>query len=131
MFLVLAGFIKDSVTKCFGPIKFILNTERVIQLENDGDMHDNRKCIKRVNKLNILASNSFHSLNVSNQWDIPSNIWNGMSKGRGACDHCGDERYAPDLPHPCDKAKTKKAREECAACRGGGGRGSGSSGRGV
>ena len=42
-FLVLTGFKKCSITKFVGPSKLMLNTERFIQLENDGDMHDNTK----------------------------------------------------------------------------------------
>ena len=42
-----------------------------MQLDNDGDRHDNRKFLERVNKLTLLASKSFQSLNISNQWNIP------------------------------------------------------------
>ena len=48
-----------------------------------------------------------------------------MSKGKVLCDNCGSEHYAPDFPHPCDKAKIKKAKEDLTACRGGGGGGGG------
>ena len=66
--LIVTGFTKCSVPEFVGPFELMLNTERVIQLENDGDRHDNRKCPERVNKVTLLASNSLHSLNVSNQW---------------------------------------------------------------
>ena len=46
-----------------------------------------------------------------------------MSKGKGPCDNCGGEHYAPDCELPRDEAKIKKAKEERAARRGGGGRG--------
>ena len=65
--LILNGFTKCSVTEFFGILELMINTERVIQLYNDGDRHDNRKCLERATKLTILASNSFHYLNVSNQ----------------------------------------------------------------
>ena len=98
-------------------------------MENDGDRHDKIKCLERVKKLTLLASNSFHYLNVSNQWNIQYNNRNDMAKGQGPCENCGDRHYTPYLPHPCDKTNIKKAREERAARRGGGGCGSGCIGR--
>ena len=44
-----------------GSFELILNTERVVQLENDGDRHDDRKFLERLKKLTLLASNSVHS----------------------------------------------------------------------
>ena len=41
--LILNGFTKCSVTEFFGLLELMINTERVIQLYNDGDRHDNRK----------------------------------------------------------------------------------------
>ena len=41
-----------------GPFELMINTERVIKLENDGDRNDERKCLERAKKLNMLASNS-------------------------------------------------------------------------
>ena len=58
-------------------------------MDNDGDSHDNIKCLERVKKLTLLASNSFHYLNVSNQWNILSNYQNGTAKGKGPCNNCG------------------------------------------
>ena len=98
-------------------------------MDNDGDSHDNIKCLERVKKLTLLASNSFHYLNVSNQWNIPSNYNNGMAKEKGPCDNCGGKKYAPDFTHPRDKANIKKVTEKRAACRGGGGSGCGRGGR--
>ena len=102
-----------------GPFELMLNTERLIQLENYGDKHDDRKCLERVKKLTLLASNYFHSLNVSNHWNVPSNHWNFMSKVKTPGDNCSGEHYSPDCLHPCYKAKNKKAKEERAYCRGG------------
>ena len=87
--LVLNGLTRYSVPEFVVPFKFILNTEKVIQLENDGDRQDNRKCLERVKKLTLLASNYFQSLNVSNQWNIPYNHWHSMANGKGPCDNCG------------------------------------------
>ena len=83
-------------------------------MDNDGDSHDNIKCLERVKKLTLLASNSFHYLNVSNQWNIPSNYNNGMAKEKGPCDNCGGKKYAPDFTHPRDKANIKKVTEKRA-----------------
>ena len=41
--LTLTGFTKFSVTKFIGIFELMINTERVIQLENDGDRNDHRK----------------------------------------------------------------------------------------
>ena len=59
-------FTKCSVPEFVGPFELMLNNERAIQMENDGDRHDDRKCLERVKKLTLLANNSFHYLNVSN-----------------------------------------------------------------
>ena len=59
-------------------------------MENDGDRHDNRKFLESTNKLTLLASSSFRYLNVSNQYNIPSNYQNSMAKGKGPCDNCGE-----------------------------------------
>ena len=106
----------------------MLNIENVIQLENDGDRHDNSKLIDRVKKINLLAINYFHSINVSNQRNIPSNHWHGMDKENISWDNCGGGHCTPDFMHPRDKANTKKAKEERAAHWGGGGRGGGRGG---
>ena len=100
--LILTGFTKCSVPEFLGTFELILNTERVIQLENNGDMHDDRKCLEMMKELIMLESNSFHFLNVSNNWNITSNHRNGMSNGKSPCDNCGGEHYSPDLPHPRD-----------------------------
>ena len=97
-------------------------------MEKDGDRYDNRKCFERLKKLTLLGSNSFHYLNVSNQWNTHSNYQNSTTKGKGPCDNCGGKHYAPDLLHHCDEVKIKKAKEERAARRGGGGCGGGRSG---
>ena len=59
--LILTGTTKCSVPKFFGKFELMLNTERIIQLENEGDRHDDMKLLKRAKKLTMLASNSFHS----------------------------------------------------------------------
>ena len=104
----------------------MLSNERVIQLENDGDRNDVSKFLERVKKLTIFKSNSFHSLNVSNHWNIPSNNQNRIAKGKGPCNNCGGEHYSTYCPHPRDEAKLKKAKEELTACRGSSGRNGGS-----
>ena len=97
----------------------MLNTERVIHLENDGDRHNDNKCLERLKKLTLLASNSFHSLNVSKHLKIPYNHWHVMAKGKVPCYNCGVEHHSPDFLHPRDRDKIKKAKEERADCRGG------------
>ena len=99
--IVLTGFTRFSVLKFVGPFVFMLNTESFIQLDNYGDRHDNSKCLKMLKNITLLGINSFHSLNVSNQWNIPSNHWHVMSKKKVPCDNCDGKNYSPDLPHPC------------------------------
>ena len=72
----------------FGPFELMLNYERVVKLENEVDMNDDRKFLERVKKITLLASNSFHSLNVSNHWNIPYNHRHGMAKVKVPCDNC-------------------------------------------
>ena len=128
MLLILTGFTKCSVPEFVGLFEFILNNERVIQLENYGDRHDDRKRLEMAKKLTLLASNSFHSLRCSNNWKISSNHWHGIDKGKVPCNNCGGEHYSPYCPHPREEVKIKKAKEEQAARRGGGGRNIGSGG---
>ena len=94
--IILTGFNKCILNEFVGPLYLMLNIERVIQLDNDGDMHYNRKCLERLKKITILASNSFHSLKFSNQWNITSNHWHGMEEGKVPCDNCGEEHYSTD-----------------------------------
>ena len=99
----------------------MLNTERIIKLDNDGDRHDDRKFLKRMEKLTSLSSHSFQYLIVSNYLNITSNYRRGMAKGKGLCDNCGVQHYFPDCPHLHEEAKIKKAKKERTARRGGGG----------
>ena len=122
----LTGFTKCIVPKFVGPFELIMNTE--IQLDNDGDRNDNTKLLERVNNLTLLASDSFHYLNVYNQCNIPSNHWHSTTKGKGTCNNCGGEHYPPYCPEPRDKFRVKNAKEERTACRDGRGRGSGRGG---
>ena len=126
--LVLARFSNCSVPEFFNPLELMLNTERFVYLENNGDRRDIRKCLERVKNLTLLASNSFHSLNVSNQLNIPSNNQYDIDKRKGQCDNCSGEHYAPYFPHSRDKAMIKKATEKRTACRGGSGSGCGRGG---
>ena len=100
--LALTGFTKFSVTEFVGTFKFILNIERVLKLKKDDDRHDNKKFLEMMKKLTLLASNSFHYLNVSNQWNIPSNHRDNMAKGKSPWGNCGGKYYAPYLLHPRD-----------------------------
>ena len=108
--LVFFGFTKCIVPDYVGIFKIMIITERVIQLENDGDRHDNRKCLERVKKITLLASKSFPYLKFSNQCNIPSNHWQGMAKGKGPYYNCGREHYTLDFLHPRDEVNTKKAK---------------------
>jgi hypothetical protein len=113
---LLTGFTKCSVPEFVGPFTLLLITERVKQLENSAEQHDNALCLKRVKALTLLESNSFHSLNVSGHWNIPTNRHHGMSQhGNVSCDNCRGNHYVPDCPLPCDEVKITKAKEERAA----------------
>ena len=126
--LVLTSFTKCIVQDYVGPFELVLNTDRVIQLDNDGDGHDDKKYLGRVNKLTLLVSNSLKYSKFSNHWNTPSNHRKGVTKGKVPCDDCDGEHYSPDFLHTRDKAKMNKGKEERAACRDSGGRNSGSGG---
>ena len=106
----------------------MLNIERVIQLDNDGDSNNVIKFLERVKNITILASNYFNPLNVSNEWNIPSNNQHGMAKEKLPCNNCGGGHFSLDFLHPCDKDKIKKAIEEHTDCKRGGGCGIGCGG---
>jgi len=115
---LMTGFTKYSVPEFVGPFTLLLNTERVQQLENSAERHNNAQCLQRVRSLPLLAKKSFHSLNVSDHWNIPSNRRHGMAqRGNVSCNNCGGNHYAPDCPLPRDEAKRTKANEERAARR--------------
>jgi len=120
------------VPEFVGPFELLLNSERVIQLTKTGGLHNNAQCLARVKKFTLMASNSFHSLNVSNSWNIPSSRRHVVAQGRkpATCDNCDGDHYAPDCTVPRDEAKIKKAKDDWAARkeksqqgRGGGGYG--------
>ena len=52
------------------PFKFILNTERFKQMEYGGSTVDDNSTLERVKNITFMANSSFHSLNVSNNWNI-------------------------------------------------------------
>ena len=68
---LLTGFTKCSMPEFVGPFTLLLNTERVKQLENSAEQHDNALCLERVKSLTLLAINSFHSLNVGKTLEHP------------------------------------------------------------
>ena len=78
-----------------------------------------------MNKITLVVSNYFHYLNVSNNWNTTSKHRHDMAKEKGPCNYCGGEHYSTDCPHPRDEAKIKNYKEECVACRDGGGRNGG------
>ena len=81
-----------------------------------------------LKKLTLLASNSFHYLNVFNQCNIPYDHRHGMSKGKVTCDNFDGEHHAPDFLQLHDKDNIKKSKDNRAAHMGGSGRGGGCGG---
>ena len=58
-----------------GSFKLMLNNERIRQMEYDGKTVNYKRNLDRVKKITLMVKNSFHSLNVSNAWNI-----NGIHK---------------------------------------------------
>ena len=69
---ILQGLTKCSVPKFTGPVKMMLNQERVTHMVTAVSLINNSSStLKRVLHIIVLANNSYHSLNTSNVWNVP------------------------------------------------------------
>ena len=118
---ILEGFTRCSVIVFRQTFAHLLVAERLQQLRYLTNRNDSTRLID-IKRLCKEANDLFNSLNVSNEWNIPS-------KHRiDACFNCGDPDHGvPKCPKPIDQHRIDKAKAEFS--KNGGGRG-GRSGRG-
>ena len=96
----------------FGPFELILNTDHVRQMEFNGDTVNYKRTIRRMKHITPVAKKYFHSLNVSNTW----NILSIHKKLIGTCYNCNSEYHiVPNSPLPHNKDNIKQEKELCEA----------------
>ena len=62
-----------SVAEFTGPFELLLNQERVNQISTSVTLGNTTTAtLKRIKQILVLANNSYHSLNNSNSWNVPS-----------------------------------------------------------
>ena len=124
---ILQGLTKCLVAEITAPFELMLNTKRVDQMGTPLSM-DNTSDVTLKQVLHILemANNSFHSLNVSNSW----NVTKGHHAARGGftptCFNCGDPHYLYECKNPRDEdkiARNKQSHEDNNKEGNGGGQG--------
>ena len=64
------------MTDFVGPFELMLNNECVRNMKYDGATVNNKRTIERAKEIILMEKNSFHSLNVSNNWNITSSNMN-------------------------------------------------------
>ena len=115
---ILEGFTRCSVIVFRQTFAHLLVAERLQQLRYLTNRNDSSRLID-IKRLCKEANDLFNSLNVSNEWNIPS-------KHRvDACFNCGDPDHGvPKCPKPIDQNRIDKAKADFS--KNGGGRGGGS-----
>ncbi len=112
------GYILEGFTQClvveFKEIHKLLNTaNKVCQMQAVSGKRDNNTILAAVQKLCSKANDMFHSLNLTNKWNIPQGHW--ADAFGNVCYNCGAPDYTSDnCPLPCNEAKITKAKEACA-----------------
>jgi hypothetical protein len=98
----------------FKEIHKLLNTsDKIHQLQAVSGKQDNNTTLAAVQKLCSKANDVFHSLNLTNKWNIPQGHW--ADAFGNICYNCGTPDHTSDkCPLPCDEAKITKAKEACA-----------------
>lgn len=132
---ILEGFTRCSVVEFRDIHKLLATTLKVRQMRAVTGRRDSSTTLAEVQKLCSEACEVFHSLNLTNKWNIPQN--HRADVFVTTCYNCGSPDHTSDkCPLPRDEAKITKAKEARAKAvkegRGGGrgGSGRGSSGRG-
>ncbi len=122
------GFTLFSVVE-FRDIHRLLNTaDKVCQMWAVTVKQNSKETLASVVKLCSKASDVFHSLNLTNKWNIPQG--HREDAFGFVCFNCDSPDHTSDkCLLPCDEAKITKAKEACAKSigegRGSGGRGHG------
>ena len=126
------GYILEGFTRClvveFRDIhKLLYTTDKVRQMRAVSGKRDSNTTLVAVHKLCSEANDVFHSLNLTNKWNIPQG--HRADAVGFACDNCGSPGHPSyKCPLPRDEAKITKAKE--ARTKSNDGRGSGGRGRG-
>jgi hypothetical protein len=124
---ILEGFTRCSVVEFRDIHKLLYTTDKVRQMRAVSGKRDSNTTLVAVQKLCSEANDVFHSLNLTNKWNIPQG--HRADAVGFACDNCGSPDHPSyKCPLPRDEAKITKAKE--ARTKSNDGRGSGGRGRG-
>ena len=124
---ILEGFTRCSVVEFRDIHKLLYTTDKVRQMRAVSGRRDSNTTLVAVQKLCSEANDVFHSLNLTNKWNIPQG--HRADAVGFACDNCGSPDHPSyKCPQPRDEAKITKAKE--ARTKSNDGRGSGGRGRG-
>ena len=127
---ILEGFTRCSVTEFREIHKLLATTEKVKQMRVHTKKRDSSATLAAVNKLCSEACEVFHSLNLTNKWNIPQGHRTDAVIPV-SCYNCGSPDHTANVcPNPRDEAKIKKAKEarDKAVKESGSGRGGGRGG---
>ena len=120
---ILQRITKCSVAEFTRPFELLLNKERVKQMSTSVMLANTTTAtLKRVKQILILANNSYHSLNTSNSWNVPSGHHAAREfKHPPKCFNCGEPHLLPNCKKNRDEGKI--ARNRKAQMEKGGGKG--------
>ncbi len=109
------GFILEEFTQClvveFKEIHKLLNTaNKVRQMQACSGKQDSNTTLAAVQKHCTEANDVFHSLNLTNKWNIPQGHW--ADAFGNVCFNCGATDHTSDkCPLPRNEAKLTMAKE--------------------
>ena len=110
---ILEGFTRCSVVEFRDIHKLLYTTDKVRQMQAVSGRRDSNTTLAAVQKLCSEANDVFHSLNLTNKWNIPQGH---QADAFGiVCFNCDSPDHTSDkCPHPHNEAKITKAKEACA-----------------
>jgi hypothetical protein len=124
---ILEGFTCCSVVKFWDIYKLLATTLKVHQMRAVTRRHDSSTTLAELQKLCSKACEVFHSLNLTNKWNIPQS--HQADAFLTNCYNCGSPDHTSNkCPLPCNKAKITTANKEACAKAVKEGRGSGCGG---
>ena len=121
---ILQGLNKCSVDEFTGPFELLLNQEKFNQMSTLVKLGNiTTATLKRIKQILVLANNSYHSLNTSNSWNVPSGHHDAREfKHPTNCFNCGEPHLRPDYKKPRNEgniACNRKAHMEKGGEKGG------------
>ena len=110
---ILQGLTKCSVAEFMGPFELLINQERVNQMSTLVTLGNTTTAtLKRIKQILVLANNSYHSLNTSNSWNVPSGHHAAREfKHPPKCFNCGEPHLLPNCKKPRDEGKIVRNRK--------------------